>query len=252
MSPPADSYDPIAPYYDAYVATAYDVEFFRDEVASVTGPVLELMAGTGRLSLPLIEAGVKLVCVDRSEGMLRCLRAKLTARRLQAEVLQRDVRDLALSRRFELALMPFQSFMELVEEADQRAALRSIRAHLQPGGRFVCTLHNPAVRRRSVDGTLRLVGSFGIPEGTLVVTRVEQGGDPVVRRLQFLELFDASGALRWKRLQPMTFTLIERDHFESMATDAGFRATALWGDHQRSEFDPDHSPVMIWSLVSET
>lgn len=27
-------------------------------------------------------------------------------------------------------------------------------------------------------------------------------------------------------------------------------AAGLWGDYQRSEFDPEHSPV-IWSLVSE-
>lgn len=246
----SDSYDPIAHLYDAYAASEDDVDFFRIEVDAVDGPVLELMAGTGRLSLPLIEAGASLVCVDRSENMLRELRAKLSERGLEAEVVRRDVRELELGRRFELAILPFQSFMELTEEADQRAALRSIHDHLPPGGRLVLSVHNPTRRRRTVDGVLRAVGSFETDEGTLLLSGIEQGGDPVVRRLQFLELFDASGSMVWKRLQVLEFSLIERERFESMAADAGFQVERLWGDYQRSPFDPEHSPVMIWRLVA--
>jgi hypothetical protein len=71
--------------------------------------------------------------------------------------------------------------MEIIDPADQRAALDAVFSPLEPGGRFICTLHNPAVRRRSVDGVLRLVGSVPGADGTLVVSGVEQGGDPVKR-----------------------------------------------------------------------
>ncbi|HSN68315.1 MAG TPA: class I SAM-dependent methyltransferase, partial [Thermoanaerobaculia bacterium] len=56
-------YDSVAALYDAYITTDFDVAFFADEVRRSRGPVLELMSGTGRLSIPLIEAGAELTCV---------------------------------------------------------------------------------------------------------------------------------------------------------------------------------------------
>lgn len=60
--------------------------------------------------------------------------------------------------------------MEIVGEENQRAALAAVFACLAPGGRFICTLHNPAVRRAQVDGLLRVVGRFPADNGTLVVS----------------------------------------------------------------------------------
>jgi hypothetical protein len=42
----------IAGLYDVYVTTTIDVLFFQEEVGKTPGTVLELMAGTGRLSIP--------------------------------------------------------------------------------------------------------------------------------------------------------------------------------------------------------
>jgi hypothetical protein len=46
----------------------------------------------------------------------------------------------------------------------------------------------------------------------------------------------------------MEFAFVEKDHFESMARDAGFRALELYGNYDRSPFDAIRSPVMIWVL----
>jgi SAM-dependent methyltransferase len=241
-------YDSIAEIYDLYVRADYDVSFFLSEVREVKGPVLELMAGTGRLSLPLIEAGVALTCVDGSQGMLNVLSRKLAQRGLHADVYCLDVCRLDLPTRFELAILPFQAFMEIVREEDQKAALASVYACLVPGGRFVCTLHNPAVRRAQVDGVLRIVGRFPDGDEGLVVSGFETGGQPVVSRLQFFELFGPDGHLRWKRLLPMEFAFVERDAFERMAREAGFRVAELYGSYDRAPFDSVRSPVMIWVL----
>jgi SAM-dependent methyltransferase len=241
-------YDSVAEIYDLYVTADYDVPFFLSEAAKVGGPVLELTAGTGRLSLPLVEAGVRLTCVDGSRGMLEVLSRKLKERGLHAEVLCADVCRLQLSRPFQLAILPFQSFMEIVGEGRQRQALSAVFACLTPGGRFVCTLHNPVVRRTQVDGVLRIVGRFPTQDGTLVVSGFEQGGRPVVTRLQFFEFFGNDGHLRSKQLLAMEFAFVEKGHFESMARDAGFRVLDLYGDYDRSPFDANRSPVMIWIL----
>lgn len=244
-------YDSIADLYDLYVTADYDVPFFVSEVRPVKGAVLELMAGTGRLSLPLIEAGATLTCVDGSQGMLDVLSRKLAQRGFQAEVLCLDVCRLGLPPRFELAILPFQAFMEIIDEERQRAALAAVFRCLAPGGRFLCTLHNPVVRRAQVDGLLRVVGRFPANDGALVVSGFETGGNPIVTRLQFFEMFGADGRMLWKRLLLMEFTLVERDAFEAMARSAGFRVNQLYGSYDRASFDPARSPVMIWDLVKE-
>lgn len=248
---PSIDYDSVAELYDLYVTADYDVPFFLSEVRSVQGPVLELMAGTGRLSLPLVEAGAALTCVDSSQGMLDILERKLAARGLHADVRCQDVCRLDLPTRYDLVLLPFQAFMEIVREDDQRAALESVFGTLAPGGRFLCTLHNPSVRRTQVDGLLRLVGRFPAEDGTLVVSGFEQGGRPVVSRLQLFELFGPDGRMRWKRLLPMEFAFVEKDAFERMAREAGFSVVRLYGSYDRAAFDPGLSPVMIWELVRE-
>ena len=249
IAPHPIQYDRIAELYDRYVTTDDDVPFFVAALPLAQGgDVVELTAGTGRLSIPLIEAGARLTCVDLSPRMLDVLRRKLVARDLPAEILCRNVTRLDLPSRYSLALMPFQAFMEVVDETEQRATLRSVFACLRPGGHFICTLHNPAVRRQQVDGTLRAVGSFPSYDGTLVVSGAETGGDPIVVRSQFFESFGPDGELRWKRLLPMRFTFIDCDAFEGMATTAGFRVVALMGDYAGRPFDPVSSPAMIWTL----
>ncbi|MBZ5500347.1 MAG: class I SAM-dependent methyltransferase [Acidobacteriia bacterium] len=242
------NYDGVAEIYDLYVTADYDVPFFLSEAVNVDAPVLELTSGTGRLSLPLIQAGVRLTCVDASEGMLEVLSRKLKERCLHADVQCADICQLRLPASFHLAILPFQSFMEIVGEERQRQALSAVFACLSAGGRFICTLHNPAVRRTQVDGVLRIVGRFPTKDGTLVVSGFEQGGRPVVTRLQFFEFFGNDGHLRSKQLWPMEFVLVEKDQFELMARDAGFDVLQLYGSYDRSPFDAIRSPVMIWIL----
>ncbi len=249
---PHIDYDNIADLYDLYVTADYDIPFFVSETKSVKGPVLELMAGTGRLSLPLIEAGATLTCVDSSSGMLEVLSRKLKQRGLHADLHCADVCRLDLPAHFELAILPFQAFMEIIGEENQRAAHAAVFKCLAPGGRFICTLHNPAIRRKQVDGLLRLVGQFPTEGGTLVVSGFEQGGNPVVSRDQFFEFFDVEGRLLEKRLLQMKFVFVEKDAFERMAQSVGFRVAQLYGNYDRTPFNPVQSPVMIWVLEKRT
>ncbi|HSO27418.1 MAG TPA: class I SAM-dependent methyltransferase [Anaerolineales bacterium] len=245
-------YDRIADLYDAYVKATYDVDFFVEEAQKAGGPVLELMAGTGRLSIPLLEAGVRLTCVDLSPMMLQKLRQKLDDRSLEAEIYEMDVRALSLPHTYQLILLPFNSFGELVSDEDQRHTLERIYSHLEAGGRFICTLHNPGLRRQRADGVVRLWDKFpmGEGEGDLVLMGVEtynnESGD--VQGLQFYEHYDSQGVLQSKRLLATNFNLLTRERFDEMASAAGFTSQALYGDYQRADFDVENSPYMIWVL----
>jgi ubiquinone/menaquinone biosynthesis C-methylase UbiE len=76
---PAMDYNRVAHLYDTHVQMERDVPFFLKEVRQAQGPVLELTAGTGRVSLPLLRAGIDLTCLDSSVAMLEVFRKKLNA-----------------------------------------------------------------------------------------------------------------------------------------------------------------------------
>jgi ubiquinone/menaquinone biosynthesis C-methylase UbiE len=251
MSPAMD-YSHLAQLYDTYASFKIDIPFYLNEARQQGGQILELMSGTGRVSLPLIENGFQLTCVDSSSQMLQVLRDKLAAQKLTATVLEMDVRELDLGKAFDLAFIPFNSFSELVSTTDQMKALSRIKQHLSPQGRFICTLHNPPIRLRQVDGQLRLWSSNPLPDrsGKLVLWGAEkyQSESGVVSGLQLFETYDTEGLFQSRRMAEIQFAVIEKETFEQLAFSAGFSVAALYGDYAYTEYSPSLSPYMIYIL----
>jgi SAM-dependent methyltransferase len=210
------------------------------------------MAGTGRVSERLAGAGWDFTCVDLSREMLQVLWRKAPGWEGSARAICADVCDLPLPTRFALVVIPFHSFAELTDGADQRRALAEIHRVLLPGGRCICTLHNPRVRTRSLTGIRELRGTFDLPSGGAVLELyVEASLDAVTRiaeSVQTYRILDSGGEMASERVQKVRFALIERPEFEGMARAAGFRVDQLYGDYARAEFLPDESPHMIWIL----
>lgn len=247
-----NNYDTIADLYDVYVPATFDLDFFLQETGKVKGEVLELMSGTGRVSIPLLEAGVHLTCVDFSAELNAIFERKLRQAGLKADVHLMDVCELDLGKQFEMVIIPFHSFAHITKPEDQRKALERIREHLAPGGTFICTLGNPTVRQKVVDGQLRLLRKYALPEthGTLLLWVVENqsAADPqVVEAKQFYEEYDGGGVLIAKRLLELHFRLSKREEFEALAKAAGFKINAFYGDYAYSKFTAD-SPFMVWML----
>lgn len=252
---PALDYAAIADLYDACVRFEGDLAFFVGTArahAEKQGAVLELMAGTGRVSLPLLEAGIDATCVELFPAMLAVLEGQTRERGLSPKLCCADVGRLPFIESFELALLPFQGFGELVDEIEQRRALASVHRALRPGGRFALTLHNPPVRLQSVTGEWESYGRSPRPGGVgQVELRLKTRWDAERRRvtgLEQLRLYDAGGELEEERTLPLTFSLVGRERFERMASERGFRAISLHGDFEGGAFDEGSSPVMVWVL----
>ncbi|MEN6424482.1 MAG: class I SAM-dependent methyltransferase [Phycisphaerales bacterium] len=248
---PAMDYDRVAHLYDAYVQTELDIPFFLDEAKKTAGAVLELMCGTGRVSVPLLDVGTDLTCVDSSAEMLEVFRGKLQDRDLTADLIEADVCDLSLNRRFDLIFIPFHSFAEIGDPAQERKALQAIRTHLSPTGRFICTLHNPSVRLKWVTGARRKLGDFPLRNGRLLTLSSMESYDPVsecVDGTQFYEVRDYDGSIVATMDVNLHFCLHSFEEFQSLAEAAGFTPIQLHGDYSRAPFEPDTSPFMIWVL----
>ena len=60
-----DPYQDFAPFYDLYVGDRPDdVRLYVDYAKRIDGPILEIGAGTGRVTLPMARGGSQVVAVD--------------------------------------------------------------------------------------------------------------------------------------------------------------------------------------------
>jgi SAM-dependent methyltransferase len=128
-----------------------DFGFYREVAEQSGGPVLELGAGTGRLAIPLAEAGYEIVGIDRSAPMLRVAEAKRRAMspavRRRLRFVEGDMTGFRLGRRFGLAFAAFRVFMSLLDPAAQRACLAAVRRHLRPLGLLAIDVFDPLLDR---------------------------------------------------------------------------------------------------------
>ncbi|MDQ4029591.1 MAG: class I SAM-dependent methyltransferase [Actinomycetota bacterium] len=147
-------YDEIARLYDPWSASVTeDVAFYVDLAVQAGGPVVELGVGTGRIAIPTARAGVRVIGVDSSTGMLAVCRAE-AERAGVAELLDLrlgDLRDPPVHERVDLVTSPFRALLHLHTDADRLAALGAARELLEPGGRLAFDVFEPS--REDVDDT---------------------------------------------------------------------------------------------------
>jgi SAM-dependent methyltransferase len=125
--------------YDAsFAERTDDIAFYLERAQEQGSPVLELGAGTGRVTLPLVRAGHTVVALDASARMLDVLSARLPSELSErVERHEADVRKLALNRKFPLILATFNLVGHLETPDDLLAFLRGAKDHLAPGGELV-------------------------------------------------------------------------------------------------------------------
>jgi ubiquinone/menaquinone biosynthesis C-methylase UbiE len=134
----AASYDKVLPALTRY-SEALDSHF------TLTGAqegmqILDLGAGTGNLTLRLLQAGASVTAVDKSEDMLTLLRKKCQSFRKRLRVMRRDGADLAPLTNGSFDVVNVMLVLFAVDYP--QATLREARRVLRPGGTLIITEPN--------------------------------------------------------------------------------------------------------------
>ncbi|MBD3217578.1 MAG: methyltransferase domain-containing protein, partial [candidate division Zixibacteria bacterium] len=99
----AEFYDAVPPY-----ESRQDIDFWIEQAKQGGGPVLELGCGTGRVLIPIAEAGFSVTGIDLARPMLDTCRKKINNLsddvRERIELVHGDIREFSLDQKYNLAI----------------------------------------------------------------------------------------------------------------------------------------------------
>jgi SAM-dependent methyltransferase len=253
-APPASEADALARLYDLdLLEDPGDLDLYRALTTRTDGPVLELAVGSGRIAIPLAEAGHAVTGVDRDPAMLA--RARAAARMAGVEdrldLVEADMTEVRLpdAGSFGLVVLGLNSLFLLETRPAQQAAIRTMAAHLRPGGVAVVDIWQPdAEDLARFDGRLALEYVRLDPESGLIVTKTASARhDPSAQQVTLTAIYDEGRSgeptRRWVRVDRLR--LLSADELCGMALDAGLEVEVLAGSHDLEPIAPAHERAIL-------
>jgi SAM-dependent methyltransferase len=245
--------------YDAVTAADIqgDVDWYRRKAEACGGPVLELGAGSGRITLAIAEAGVPIHALDASAAMLGALRRKLAGCPQEARdrvvVVEGDMRTFDLSEGFALVIAPFRAFLHNITDADRLACLDRVRRHLLPDGHFAFNVFHPSLEYMAqhagpLAGVWRWAGTYDLPANGYVVRSEANRYDTVrqvVHSQHRYEEYAADGTLARTWFQRLKLAYLYPNDIRHLLAQAGFREVRITGGFAGSEVLRDSDELVI-------
>jgi len=213
--------------YDRWAADmTEDVDFYVDLAREADGPVIELAAGTGRISIPIVErTGKRVIGIDLSPAMLARARENAAEAGVDLELHEADMRDLDYNAASDLVICPYRALLHLPTWSDRRRVFERVARALRPGGRFAWNAfvfdHRYAMEYdgKWQEEPLRHLTTYTPGDNRVDIT-LEDG--PTL-------------SLWW----------IARSEWEALVDVAGLETEALYGWFDRRPFD-DESREFVW------
>ena len=211
------------------------VEFWLSQARISGGPVLELGCGTGKLSIPLAEAGFSVTGLDNSPALLQFAASKSD----DVRWIEGDMRSFDLGERFALIMLPSNNLGHLHTPEDFEGCISSVKRHLQPGGVFVIDVFVPNLQLllRCAEGEY-VLDEYDSPggEGRVRVTASSyyESATQIVRTTTTRKVDgqpDVVGSLDLKMYFPR--------ELEALVRCNGLSMVARYGGHAGEEFDDE-------------
>ena len=235
-----EHYADAALYDYEYRRRRADVGFYRELAKKRRGDatlrILELGAGSGRVTIPLARAGHDVVALDTSTAMLGKLRARVAAAppavHKRITVVRGDLRDFDVPGKFGLVIAVFNVLEHLYTRTELDACLRAVARHLAPGGAFAFDVQLPDLAWLIRDPTKRWARTRFTDPTTrrAMLYSTNHDYDPIAQianiRLYY-EPVDGNGPTKIVKLSQRKFFPAE---LEALVAHAGLRVVERYGD----------------------
>lgn len=229
----------LAQFYDLDNGWADDLEYCRG-LAEGGRSVLDLGCGTG-LFLSCLARDRRLVGVDPAAAMLEIARHRPS--REHVTWIEADATAFRTDERFDLVVLTGHAFQVFLTEADQRAVLATIAAHLAPDGRFIFDTREPATqawRSWKPDNSRRVIAH---PELGDVEAWNDAHHDPATGVVSYEthyrvvasgRLFSADSQIAFPR----------KEQVAALIDDAGLAVDRWLGDWQGDDYAPGSREII--------
>ena len=207
-----------------------------------------MACGSGRVILPLAQAGYDVVGVDSSAPMLAIAKKHIQEMSVHCELLQEDMVTMQLGRKFRMAFVALGSFAHIVTRKAQQQALANIRAHLSTGGLFLLDISNADARyMEDLGGHMLHQGTWKQDDGTLLTHFVSPASSPTQHLLELTHFYDRhqQGSSVERTTVTTHLYLFDRSEMELLLAQAGFGVKDVYGDYDLGPSLLD-SPRMIF------
>jgi SAM-dependent methyltransferase len=222
-----------------------DLALWRSLAEEYGDPVLDVGAGTGRVTLDLARAGYRVTALDRDPELIAALNVRSSRNseivRDSCHAVVADACDFALDERFPLIIVPMQT-IQLLGGAEARAAfLRCARRHVRPGGVLAVAIAEVLDLYEVVDGMAMPMPDVREYDGTVyssqpTAVRADRAGFVLERRR---ETVSPSGERTVEenliRLDRLTARGLEREGRAAGFTPAGREHVPETRDYSGSE-----------------
>ncbi|MDO9415283.1 class I SAM-dependent methyltransferase [Pararhizobium sp.] len=202
--------------------------------------ILDMGCGTGSLAVDLAQLGHRVTGADPAGAMLEVARHRPGGDRVTW--VHSDATGMPVGPLFDLAIMTGHVFQVFLSDADVRAALAGVHAHLCPGGRIAFETRNPSA------GTWE----HWVPEKTLKRIFVEGTGqvdfhhqlgavDGELVSFETYFRFEDGEVL----VAPSRLRFMARDQLEAILIETGFSRIDVFGDWDRSPVGPESPEIIV-------
>jgi SAM-dependent methyltransferase len=226
-------YDPIARVYDPWsTGVIEDISFYVEEALAAGGPVVELGVGTGRIAIPTAMAGVHVIGVDSSPGMLEVCgeHARTAGVAARLDLRLGDLRRPPVDERVKLVTCPFRAYLHLASDEERLEALTAARKLLRRGGQLVFDVFTPSAEDIEETHGLWLEREPGIFE------RADWDSDAQTLTLSVRgQLGESTMTLWW----------LEPERWQTLLAEAGFALDACYGWFDRRPYAGGEDSVWV-------
>ena len=228
------TYDRFAQYYDLeYGHKDDDIPFYLEIASKYGSPILEIGVGTGRIAMPLIQAGYHVVGIDSSIQMLRIGKAKQkqlnTSIQKYLHLIAADMRLFSLNQLFPVCIVPFRTFLHNLTQQDQIRTLNCIKNSLAQNGILVIDLFVPLYEILIKSGWEDTIPEEEF-EGKKISVYIKVDHDPVMQLLKIKNTYNeilANGKSRQTQSY-MTYRYIFRYEMEILLKLTGFEILEIY------------------------